>query len=446
MNENEYRPSEITTEELEQRFLGCLLLDSSQYEKVAHLVKGAYFRSAQHEFIFNAIATLIERGQNPDVILVSDYLMTTGELSRISQGVAYLHQLVALPSTAVLAPEYAEKIKQHFERRSLMLMLSTATESLGAGAAPESISGSLMAELDVLSSASSPHEPKPILDYVDETATLLKDGMFGVSTGFPDIDDRLGGFAPKTSGIIAGRPAMGKTVVAMSLALKTAEQGIPTLYVALEMSGVQMLTRVLSNLASISSTKLNPTRPDLTENDWSKIATAVEKMEKWPLYLVESSNMTVEEVLAHVRSFQRKHSRLMVFVDYIGLLTSAKKFSSRQEELSHISRSLKMAAMSNECATTMIQCSQLNRGSEQRADKRPMVSDLRESGSLEQDADWVCLLHREEVYDKESPRAGEIDLDFAKMRSSSPGVVTMAGQMHYYRISSMARDYQNASY
>jgi replicative DNA helicase len=263
------------------------------------------------------------------------------------------------------------------------------------------------------------------------------EGMTGVPTGFYELDELTHGLHPGQMIVIAARPAVGKSTFALDFARSAAiKNNLATVMFSLEMGRNEIAMRLLSAEATIGLQDLR--KGTIKDEQWSKIATTMGRMNDAPLFIDDSPNMSLMEIRAKCRRLKQQHDLKLVILDYLQLMSSGKKVESRQQEVSEFSRALKLLA--KELQVPVIALSQLNRGSEQRSDKRPMVSDLRESGSIEQDADMVILLHREDVYDKESPRAGEADILIAKHRNGPTKDIVVAFQGHYSRFANMAAD------
>jgi replicative DNA helicase len=263
------------------------------------------------------------------------------------------------------------------------------------------------------------------------------EGMTGVPTGFYELDELTHGLHPGQMIVIAARPAVGKSTFALDFARSAAiKNNLATVMFSLEMGRNEIAMRLLSAEATIGLQDLR--KGTIKDEQWSKIATTMGRMNDAPLFIDDSPNMSLMEIRAKCRRLKQQHDLKLVILDYLQLMSSGKKVESRQQEVSEFSRALKLLA--KELQVPVIALSQLNRGSEQRQDKRPMVADLRESGSIEQDADMVILLHREDVYDKESPRAGEADILIAKHRNGPTKDIVVAFQGHYSRFANMAAD------
>lgn len=428
--------------EAEKAALGSMMLTPDAAEAVTDRLTGKMFQSPAHETIYQAITHLVVKAGKADPITVSDYLAHTGELNRVG-GAAYVHDLMSTPSTAALADRYADSVRADYERRRAKTIIDTAGEQLAQGGSVSEIIGASTLAFDDLIRSSSADKPHPMGDFLDSTLHLLDEGANGYPTGLTDIDEATGGLARGSLTLIAGRPATGKSVVGLTLARNLAKNDVTVPYFSLEMGPAQLTTRVISAECSIPNDRLRLTRPALTGDDWKRIEGRMPSLLEKPL-LFDSSARSVETVCAHIRSLARTTRDLVPIIDYVGLMSTDASFSARHLEIGYISRLLKETAL--DLNIPIIALSQLNRNSETRTDKKPQVSDLRDSGSLEQDADNIILLHREDLYDRESPRAGEIDLILGKLREGVPKTVALAFQGHYMRVQSMTQHQSESGY
>ena len=259
--------------------------------------------------------------------------------------------------------------------------------------------------------------------------------MTGIPTGFSGLDQLTNGLHPGQMIVVAARPAMGKSTLALDFARAAAiKHNRPTIFFSLEMGRSEIAMRLMSAEGAVPLQSMR--KGSLDSRDWTTIASTRGRINDAPLYIDDSPNMTLVEIRAKCRKLKQRVGLQMVVIDYLQLMTSGKRVESRQQEVSEFSRALKLLA--KELQVPVIALSQLNRGPEQRADKKPAISDLRESGSIEQDADMVILLHREAAYEKDSPRAGEADLIVAKHRNGPTDTVTVAFQGHFSRFTDMA--------
>lgn len=257
----------------------------------------------------------------------------------------------------------------------------------------------------------------------------------GITSGYPDLDKYIGGFKPGQLIVIAARPAVGKSTVALDLARNAAiGAGIPTAFYTLEMSRTEVVERLLAAETNIPLTRL--TKGDLSEPEWLRLAQTRERIDPAPLFIEDSSSLTLMEIRSRSRRLTTRHNLGLIVVDYLQLLnTGTRRAETRQEEVAQMSRSLKLLA--KELHVPVIALSQLNRGPDQRQDKRPVASDIRESGAVEQDSDIIILLHRDELTNPDSTRVGEIDLILAKHRNGPTGTVQLLFKGHVAKLATI---------
>ncbi len=273
---------------------------------------------------------------------------------------------------------------------------------------------------------------QPTMDELDRIQ--MNDGHGGVPTGFEHLDEMLHGLHPGQMIVVAGRPGSGKSTLAMDFARSAAiKHRQPTVIFSLEMSKQDIMMRLFSAEARVKLSDIRAGR--MNDDDWRKIALRSSELAEAPLFVDDSPNLTMMEIRAKSRRLKQRHDLKLIVIDYMQLMTSGKRVESRQQEVSEFSRAMKLIA--KELDVPVVALSQLNRGPEQRTDKKPMLSDLRESGSIEQDADVVLLVHREDMYERESPRAGEADIIIAKHRNGPTGMATVAFQGHLSRFVDM---------
>ncbi|AMB59855.1 replicative DNA helicase [Microterricola viridarii] len=425
----------------EQSALGGMLLSKDAVADVVETLRGPDFYIPKHELVFDAILSLYSRGEPTDVIAVSDELTKQGELARAG-GADYLHSLTSMVPTAANAGYYGSIVA---ERALLRRLVEAGTRIVQMGYSGEGevldLVNNAQAEIYSVTGSTETEDYVPLTDAVSAAmeeieAASHKDGsMTGVPTGFVDLDELTNGFHPGQMIIVAARPAVGKSTLALDFA-RSASIGhnMPSIFFSLEMGRAEIAMRLLSAESSVPLQSMR--KGKIESRDWTTIAQVSGRINDAPLYIDDSPNMTLVEIRAKCRRLKQRVGLKMVVIDYLQLMTSGKRVESRQQEVSEFSRALKL--MAKELQVPVIALSQLNRGSEQRADKMPAISDLRESGSIEQDADMVILLHREAVYDKESPRAGEADLIVAKHRNGPTRTVPVAFHGHFSRFADLA--------
>jgi len=426
----------------EKATLGGMLLSQEAVAEVFEEVRATDFYAPKHEFVFNAILSLFGKGEPTDVIAVTDELNKTGNLLKAG-GADYLHELAAYVPTAASASYYASIVS---EKAVLRRLIEAGTRIAQSGYESQGEVSELVndAQSEIFKVASDTAGEDfvalntSIEDAIQEMEMAQNRGgeLTGIATGFTELDQMTHGLHAGQLVILAARPAMGKSTLALDIARHAAiSKGKSTIFFSLEMGRAEIAMRLLS---AESATSLQSMRKGmLAEKDWSKIAATRGKINDAPLYIDDSPNMTLVEIRAKCRRLAQQTDLKMVVIDYLQLLTSGKKVESRQQEVSEFSRALKLLA--KELGVPVIAISQLNRQTEQSKDKKPELSHLRESGSLEQDADVVVLLHREGVFEKDHPRAGEADLILAKQRNGPTGTVVVAFQGQYSRFMNMQR-------
>ncbi|GHD44175.1 replicative DNA helicase [Mycetocola manganoxydans] len=442
-NRGEYRADRTPPHDMlaEQSALGGMLLSKDAVADVVESVRGVDFYIPKHEIIFDAILSLYSHGEPTDVITVTDELIKTGELSRAG-GADYLHTLTRLVPTAANAGFYASIVA---ERALLRRLVEAGTRIVQMGYAGEGevldLVNTAQAEIYGVTGSTTAEDYVPLNEAVGtafeeiEAANGSDGKMVGVPTGFSEMDDLTNGFHGGQLIIVAARPALGKSTLALDFA-RAASIGNdqPSIFFSLEMGRSEIAMRLLAAEASVPLQSMRKGTVD--QRDWNKLAAVRGRINDAPLYIDDSPNMTLVEIRAKCRRLKQRVGLKLVVIDYLQLMTSGKRVESRQQEVSEFSRALKLLA--KELQVPVIALSQLNRGPEQRADKMPAISDLRESGSLEQDADMVILLHRESAYEKDNPRAGEADLIVAKHRNGPTRTVTVAFHGHYSRFADLA--------
>jgi replicative DNA helicase len=425
----------------EQSVLGAMMISKDAIADVSEVLRGADFYRPVHESIHDAIIDLYGRNEPVDIVTVGRELERRGELLKIG-GAPYLHTLTANVPIAANAGFYAEIVR---EQAILRRLVDAGTHIVQIGYAAEGdvddIVDQAQAEIFRIAEKRSTEDYAPLADFmhgvVDEIEAIAnrEQGIYGVPTGFADLDDLTNGFHGGQMIIVAARPAMGKSTLALDFCRAASiHNNLASVFFSLEMTRSEIAMRLLSAEAKIP---LNHIRNgNMTDEDWDKMARKMGDVSAAPMFIDDSPNMTMMEIRSKARRLKQKHDLKLIVIDYMQLMSSGKKVESRQLEVSEFSRQIKLLA--KELEVPVIALSQLNRGPEQRADKKPMAADLRESGSLEQDADMIILLHREDVYEKESTRPGEADLIVAKHRNGPTRDITVAFQGHYSRFVDMA--------
>ncbi len=427
----------------EQCVLGGMLLSRDAIADVVEVLRGVDFYRPAHQVVFDAVLDLYGRGEPADAVTVAAYLTRQGQLTRAG-GAGYLHTLMASVPTAANAGYYARIV---VEKAVLRRLVEAGTRIVQlayseSGDVDDTVDRAQQAVYEVTERRTSEDYIR-IEELLEPTLNELEaiqghDGtLSGVPTGFADLDALTNGLHPGQLVIVAARPAVGKSTLGLDFARSAAvRHGLATVIFSLEMSRSEITMRLLSAEARVSLQSMRTGR--LTEEDWDRLARRMGEVAGAPLFIDDSPHLNIMEIRAKARRLKQRHDLRLVVLDYLQLMSSPKRVESRQQEVSEISRSCKLLA--KELDVPVVAISQLNRASEQRSDKRPMLSDLRESGSLEQDADVVVLLHREDLYEKESPRAGEADFIVAKHRNGPTDTVVVTFQGHYSRFMDMSRN------
>lgn len=430
----------------EQGALGGMLLSKDAIADVVEVVRAGDFYRPAHQTIYEAILDLYGRGEPADAVTVSAELTRTGQLAKVG-GAPYLHTLIASVPTAANAGYYAEIVRERAILRRLV-EAGTRIVQLAYGAAggqggdlPDVVDRAQAAVYEVTESRTS-EDCLPLEKLLPATFEELesidgRDGtLTGVPTGFADLDALTHGLHPGQLVIVAARPGIGKSTLGLDLARSASiRHGLTSVIFSLEMSRSEITMRLLSAEARVPLQHMRTGH--MGDEDWQRLARRMGEVAEAPLFIDDSPNLSMMEIRAKARRLKQRHDLRLVVVDYMQLMQSPRRVENRQQEVSEISRAMKLLA--KELDVPVIAISQLNRGPEQRQDKKPLLSDLRESGSLEQDADVVILLYREDAFERESPRAGEADLIVAKHRNGPTATVAVAFQGHYSRFADLAR-------
>ena len=439
--------------EAEQSVLGGLLLSADGWDSVAEEVASGDFYRPSHRAIFREIAQLADAAEPIDVITVADKLEARGELEGAG-GLPYLAELAQNTPSASNIRAYAQVVR---ERASLRKLIEAAQNIADSGFNPEGrTSMDLIDEAERLimqigeqgPKSGGPQDVNPLLkkalDRIDE---LFNSGgeITGLTTGLQVLDGMTSGLQPSDLVIVAVRPSMGKTSFAMNLVENAVlAQKKPILVFSMEMPADQLIIRMLSSIGRIDQTRIRNGK--LEQEDWPKLTTAVNKLRDVKLYIDDTPALTPTEVRSRVRKVVRENNGElgMVMIDYLQLMQVAGSSEGRTAEISEISRSLK--AIAKEFEVPMVALSQLNRSLEQRPNKRPVNSDLRESGAIEQDADVIMFIYRDEVYNEDSPDKGVAEIIIGKQRNGPIGTCRLAFIGQFTRFENLARGYGGDEY
>ena len=434
--------------EAEQSVLGAMMLSKDAIADVIERIRPGDFYRPAHQQIYDAIIDLYTRGEPADAVTVSAELTRVGQLNRIG-GAPYLHTLISMVPTAANAGYYAAIVA---DRATLRRLVTAGTRIVQMGYAASSGSGEdLDGSIDDVVDRAQVEiydvtERRTAEDYVhigtllestlDEIERISATGGIGtgIPTGCQQLDEITNGLHPGQMVTVAGRPGSGKSTLALDFARSSAVKNQkPTAIFSLEMGKIEIMMRLFSAEAGVPLASMRSGH--MTDQDWQRMARRSGEMAEAPLYIDDSPNLTMMEIRAKARRLKQRQDLQLIVIDYLQLMTSGKRVESRQQEVSEFSRATKLLA--KELEVPVVVLSQLNRSSEQRTDKKPMLSDLRESGSIEQDSDMVLLVHRPDLYEPETERAGEADLIIAKHRNGPTATVAVAFQGRYSRFADM---------
>lgn len=429
----------------EQSVLGGMLLSKDAISDVVEILRERDFYRPAHELIYDAIIDLYGRGEPADPVTVSAELTKRGDLVRAG-GAPYLHTLISSVPTAANAGYYAKIIR---ERAIMRRLVEAGTKIVQLGYTDEGEVDDAVDQAQAEIFAVT--ERREADDYIQLSQLLpaaldeiekIAAGVVGqgVKTGFKDLDALTNGFHPGNMIVLAARPAVGKSTLGLDIArYASIHKGETSVIFSLEMSRSEITMRMLSAEARVP---LNNIRSgNLSEEEWSRMARRMGEISQAPMFIDDSPNLSLMEIRAKSRRLKQRHNLKLIVIDYLQLMTSGKRVENRQQEVSEFSRQLKLLA--KELNVPVVAISQLNRSPEQRSDKKPLLSDLRESGSIEQDADVVILLHREDLYDSQN-RSGEADLIVAKHRNGPTRTITVSAQLHFARFTDMAATFSTS--
>ncbi len=438
--------------EAEQAVLGGLMQDNTEWDNVADVLLPEDFYRAEHQMIFQVMSRQSEANSPIDVVTLVESLNSLNELDNAG-GLDYLSDLVSnAPGTANIRA-YADIIRERAILRRLISVANGIADSgynSGGKRAAEVLDEAEQQVFNIADERPREQGPVPInpllnkaLDRIDELAGS-EGRLTGLASGYSDLDNMTAGWQKSDLVIVAGRPSMGKTAFAMNLVEHAVLNGeAPVLVFSLEMPSESLVFRLLSSIGRIDQTRLRTGQ--LTEDDWPDFNRAAAKLKDSPLFIDDSAGVSPMEMRARARRIVREHGPLgMVVVDYLQLMQIKGTSENRVNEISEISRSLKLLAREFECP--VIALSQLNRGLEQRPNKRPVMSDLRESGAIEQDADVITFIYRDEVYNEDSPDKGIAEVIIGKQRNGPIGTVRLAFLGQFTRFENYAQPRYDDSY
>lgn len=436
--------------EAEQSVLGGLMLDNNAWEQVADVLVEKDFYRRDHQLIFNAIEQLMEKAQPVDVVTLAEFHDQRGELDKVGE-LAYLGTLARNTPSAANIAAYANIVR---ERSILRQLIQIGNNIANMAFTPEGRNSEEMldtAERHVFEIAEKGAkrgggfvQVKEVLSsVVDRIDQLFEQdsGITGLPTGFIDFDEQTSGLQPADLIIVAGRPSMGKTTFAMNIAENAAIQAkAPVAIFSMEMPADSLAMRMLSSLGRIDQHRLRTGK--LNDEDWPRLTSAIQLLNDAPLFIDDTGGLSPTELRARARRLKREHGLSLIVVDYLQLMqgsSNGRQAENRATEISEISRSLK--ALAKELNVPVIALSQLNRSLEQRPNKRPVMSDLRESGAIEQDADIIVFIYRDEVYNEDSAEKGKAEIIISKQRNGPIGKIDLTFQGKYTRFDNFAAAY-----
>lgn len=427
----------------EQSLLGSMLISAEAIPEVGEIVKGEDFYRESHQLVYESIISLYSRGEPADAITVAEGLKGKGKLKSVG-GKPYIHTLIATVPTAANAKYYAHIVERNAILRAL---IRAATEVAAVGyEAPEDVE----AVIDRAESLIFAVSQKRISEKFTHIKELLTQGfeqieklyekkghVTGIPTGFTDLDKLCAGLQPSDLIVVAGRPSMGKTSFVLNVAQNVAlNEKIPVAIFSLEMSRLQLAQRMMCSEARLDVQALRT--GNLKEEDWPKLTDAVGRLAEAPIFIDDTANITIMELRAKARRLMAKQELGLIIVDYLQLMQGNIRLENRQQEISEISRALKI--LGRELEVPVIAVSQLSRAVEQRPNKRPFLVDLRESGAIEQDADLVMFLYRDEQYDPDTDDKGIAEVIIRKHRNGPTGAIKLVFMEHYTKFANLAKD------
>jgi replicative DNA helicase len=430
--------------EAETAILGAVMLENTVFEQVAESLRGDEFYFEKHRRIYEAMAAAYDDGEPIDLVTLAARLRSAGTLDEAG-GIGYLTELATATPTTANVMHYVRIVKDHaIHRRALQQVQGLVA------AAGRAESGAELVQKMQMVTATLEDEVAPKKDFVPIGAALVEAyerieqmaanpdsrGITGLESGYPDLDRMTAGFQPGDMIIVAARPSVGKTAFALNIAQNVGRNGETVALFSLEMPISQLVQRMLCAEANIDAGRMRTGY--LQEDDWTKLTAAIGVLSERKIFIDDSATITASEIRAKCRRLKKEQGLDLVIVDYLQLIhPGARRRENRQVEVAEISRSLKQIA--KELEVPVIALSQLSRGVEQRQDKRPMLSDLRESGSIEQDADIVAFLYRDDYYDKETEKKNIIEIIIAKQRNGPVGTVELVFLKQFNKFVSLDR-------
>jgi replicative DNA helicase len=440
LNNNVELPNNL---QAEQAVIGAILLDAQAYMYAADILSADHFYSMQHELIYRAFTDLADEGKPIDLVSVTARLQEKKHIE-LAGGVSYLGKLAKSVPTAANITDYAEIVKDRYLHRETILSLEAqlrnawksdtgmlalaSVQTAATSLSDKAVRGSEFRSMREVAMAA--------FDIMENRYTCSGDEVTGIPSGYVDLDKMTSGFQNGDLIIVAARPSVGKTAFALNIAQNVAVRAKKNVGLfSLEMSAEQLTLRMISAEQHVDANRIRT--GFLRAEDWDKATMAISSLSETHLFIDDSSSLTVQEIMNKCRRLKQKIGLDMVVIDYLQLITGDRSRENRQQEVSEISRKLKQLA--RELQVPVIALSQLNRSVEQRQDKRPMLSDLRESGAIEQDADIVAFLHRDDYYDQETEKKNIIEIIIAKQRNGPVGTVELVFMKNYNKFANYER-------
>lgn len=429
--------------EAEQSLLGSMLLSAGVIPEIAEFVKSEDFYLEKHSLVYDAVIRQYINGEPVDAITVAEQMKAQGTLERAG-GKPFIHTLINSVPTSANAKYYGKIVEKNATLRALIKTATGIVErSFGAGI--DDVEKVLDEAENMIYSVAHKRVADGFIPIRDLLAVNFeqieklyekKDQVTGLATGFADLDALTSGFQPANLVVVAARPSMGKTSLVLNIAANAAlKLKVPVALFSLEMSENELTQRLLCAEARVDSQNMRT--GNLRDDDWPKLSSALGRLAEAPIFIDDSAETTIMEMRAKARRLKHKEGLGLIVIDYLQLMCGNGRTENRQQEISEISRSLKILA--RELEVPVIAVSQLSRAVEQRSDKRPMLSDLRESGAIEQDADLVIFIYRDDYYNQESDEKGEAEVIVSKHRNGPTGYVRMTFLQHYAKFSSIAK-------
>lgn len=432
--------------EAEQAVLSCMIFDIDGISIAYEMLKAEDFYRPEHKILFEAMISMYSNSQQVDVITLKNKLESMNMLNNVG-GYEYIIELYNIVSTSALTKQYTDIVKEKSIRRKILKASKDINVLTFDNTEPiENIVEKAEKIIESIGDSNNLDDFSPISQVLETSIENIenlyrnKSKVTGIETGFADFDMKTSGLQDSDFILIAGRPSMGKTAFAINIAQYAAlRKNVTTAIFSLEMSKEQLVNRMICTEALVDAQKLRT--GDIQSDDWYKIAEAVSSLSEAPIYIDDKSSITIPELRAKCRRLKKDKDLGLVVIDYLQLMNGSTRNENRQQEISAISRALK--GLARELNVPVVALSQLSRAVEQRKPPKPMLSDLRESGAIEQDADLVCFLYREEYYNPETDKRGQAEVIIAKQRNGSVGTVNLSWLGQYTKFASLERTYND---